>query len=164
MGFVLRKKFFCLLFFFSPTIYSATVKSSQYNYGLGLGVGRPSGISGYVNLNAESFIQGMLAFSSFGIVATGDYTFRIMNLVKKHPQLVPYVGIGGLLYFFKADVAPIAKNDDPFTAFGIRVPIGLYYQIKEAPLQIGLEAVPTAIISPGTWIFLDLTIYGRYMF
>jgi len=130
-----------------PALSAAGKKNASYEkqayvqrgpFGLGLYFGEPTGITARYFFDDTSSVTGTLAFSigSNSINFQGDYNyhFRKLLMIEKE-ELIPSIGIGA--YF------GVAGGDTDTIWAGIRVPLGLSYQIRVFPLEISLEAVPS---------------------
>ena len=115
------------------------------NFGLGIIVGEPTGLSGKLWLSGRSAIDGAVAWSLSDDEAFhlhGDYILHNFNLIKVERGSMPFhFGIGGRIKF----------RDEPHDdIIGIRIPLGLNYLFEAAPLDVFLEVVPMLDLVPDT--------------
>ncbi|HEY6438249.1 MAG TPA: hypothetical protein VIY47_16780, partial [Ignavibacteriaceae bacterium] len=124
--------------------------------GAGIIVGEPTGFSFKYWLTEKTALDAGLAWSfldenAFQIQA--DYLIHNFTLIKISEGKLPfYFGIGGRLKF---------SND---VIFGIRVPVGLAYILKDAPIDVFIEFVPILDLVPKTDFTISAAIGGRYFF
>lgn len=147
---------------------AAVARPAQADFGLGLGVGWPSGLSLYHDLSRGNFIQGLLAFDlsgEFGGVAfAGDYCFARPGFSRDLPSLAWYYGVGGVVGTYWNYYGPEPADRHDGIGLGVRIPLGLYSRISDTPLQIGGEIAPELLLTPATFVFLNVTVYVRYLF
>ena len=119
--------------------------SANGTFGLGLELGAPFGLNGKYFLSSDRALN-------FGIGANGyyyygerdglhlylDYLFHPFSLANLPQFQLPfYIGIGGRLWSFN-DSGP----DDDAVAFGIRVPIGIAFDLNNVPLDFFVQLTP----------------------
>lgn len=131
---------------------------AQNDSGFGIGVilGEPTGISGKMWMSQTTALAGAAAWSFSGDAAVHlhlDYIFHSFDVIKVDKGRLPiYYGIGG-----RIKLADESK-------FGIRIPVGLDYLFKDAPLDLFLEVVPMLELAPDTEFDLNGGIGIRYFF
>ncbi|MDZ7694233.1 MAG: hypothetical protein U5K69_24455 [Balneolaceae bacterium] len=110
------------------------------NFGLGIMLGEPTGVSvKYWNNSRSAFGIGAawsLAERTEALHLHADYLSH--SWFNNTENLAFYYGIGGRVIF--------ADN----TAAGVRVPFGLNYAFQNIPFDLFVEAVPILDISPET--------------
>ncbi len=137
-------------------LFSSLDYSQNKKIGAGIIVGEPTGFSFKYWLTEKTALDAGLAWSfldenAFQIQA--DYLIHNFTLIKVSEGKLPfYFGIGGRLKF---------SND---VIFGIRVPVGLAYILKDAPIDVFLEFVPILDLLPKTDFTISAAIGGRYFF
>jgi hypothetical protein len=128
------------------------------DFGLGIILGEPTGVSGKLWISGRSAIDGAAAWSLDNNEAFhlhGDYLLHNFSLIKVEKGRLPlYYGIGGRIRF--ADVG------DDFV--GIRIPVGLEYLFYNAPLDLFIEVVPILDLAPDTDFDLNAALGMRYFF
>ena len=123
---------------------SATAQSGNGNFGIGLMIGEPTGIS-FKYWNSDKKALGGGAAWSLGqydaVHLHADYlwhSYSVFEDVEKG-ELPLYYGVGGRVV--------LAEND---AVLGIRVPVGLNYRFEDNPLDLFLELAPTVNLLPDT--------------
>jgi hypothetical protein len=142
------------------------------NFGLGLILGEPTGISGKYWIRNDRAIDGEISFSfnSFFIIQS-DYLFHFHGLFGTRESftqhLEPYIGIGGSLFFSTTSNRTnptYFTNNGGSVGFGVRIPFGAEWMIPSAPFGIFLELAPGIGLIPGTFGFLQGGIGARFYF
>lgn len=126
------------------------------NFGLGVVLGEPAGISAKLWLGGTSAIDGTVAWSfaqNPAVSVHADYLFHFFDLITVPEGRLPlYVGIGGA----------VSISDDPDV--GVRVPVGITYLFDAAPLDLFLEIAPILLLFPATTFDFSGGIGIRYYF
>lgn len=121
---------------------------SNGKFGLGLELGEPTGLNGKWFLGANhalDFGVGDL-YHNFYVDGDGlhvylDYLWHPVQLASTADFKLPfYVGVGGRLWFFNYRCP---GGCDGATLFGVRVPLGIDFDLNKVPLDIFAEFVPT---------------------
>ena len=108
-------------------------------FGLGLMLGAPSGLSGkYFYASDKAFDFGLGAIRYYrrrdGLQLHVDHLWHPVTLVSNADFELPlYFGLGFRLFDFNDD------NDADGTAIGLRVPIGIAFDLNRTPLDIFFE-------------------------
>ena len=126
------------------------------NFGLGLILGEPTGLSVKVWQSDYVAYDAALAWS-FGekgnVHIHIDYLLHNYKIIRTENSYTPiYYGIGGR----------IQTKDE--TALGVRIPVGINFRSRRIPIDIFLEIVPTLNIIPKTDFDLEGGIGARYYF
>lgn len=157
----MRKILILVTLFLSTSL----VQAAGDDFGLGISIGAPTGISMKNWTNQNEAFGGGLSFSSgdyFLIYA--DYLFHDRNLLPKRNQflaeLVPYVGVGGV---FSSDSDKDKKASDR-TRFGVRIPFGVEWRSSRYPIGVYLEVAPGIDIIPSTDLMFMGVLGIRYYF
>lgn len=149
------KKLFSLLFILI-TFSQINLNAQQKNFGLGIILGEPTGISGKLWTSGENAFDFAAAWSFKGdghLLLQADYVWHIFRLISVPSGRLPfYVGVGGRVVF---------AND---ATIGVRVPLGLDYMFSNAPVDIFLELVPILDLAPSTDFDFGGGIGVRYWF
>jgi hypothetical protein len=137
-------------------------------FGLGLELGGPTGINGKYFLRDDRALN-------FGIGGDGyyrdgrdgfhlylDYLWHPVSLANPPEfQLPLYIGIGGRLWDFDDD-------SDDGVAFGVRVPIGIAFDLNNVPLDFFIQLTPVLDFYQGyrdrAGFWLDASIGFRFWF
>ncbi|MBE0460268.1 MAG: DUF3996 domain-containing protein [Candidatus Aminicenantes bacterium] len=150
--------------FFTLTIVllCGTTVAQAGNFGLGVIIGEPTGLSCKLWTGSNTALDGAVAWSlgeKDVLQVHGDFLFHKFNLFKVTRGSLPlYYGIGGRFVFNERN-----RSDDK-TRVGIRFPIGIEYIFAKAPLDIFLELVPVLDLSPSTDFDLNGAIGIRFFF
>ncbi len=144
---------FAVLFGFLSTI---TVFAQQHNFGLGIILGEPTGLSLKLWTGNSTAFDGAVAWS-FGkndaFHIHGDFLVHNYKLIKVSKGRLPvYYGIGGRI-----------KMEEE-SKLGVRIPVGLNYLFEDAPLDIFLEIVPVLELIPATDFSMNAAIGIRFFF
>lgn len=112
------------------------------NFGIGIMVGEPTGVSVKTWMSANSAIglgaAWSLAGSNEAVHLHADYLQHSWFSNVDNGQLAFYFGLGGRIIFASDAEA------------GIRIPLGLNYVFESAPFDIFVEAVPILNLTPDT--------------
>lgn len=135
----------------------------QYNTGIGIIIGFPTGFSGELVWSENSaivFNAGWSLRENFGLHLTGTYQFMFPGVIKTEEgkalrQVVPYLGIGGRLLLEE-------KDDDTDIHVGLRGGGGIEYFVERFGLF--LELYPVVDIVPGTDLDFEAGIGFRFYF
>ena len=161
----MKKLVFLMLFMGSVF---ASQAQSNYNTGIGIALGSPSGLNVKHFVNDNAAIQGIAGWyfnnykSSVGLTAL----YQIHRVAFDVPDLLWYYGLGGhvgVATWDNDDDDP--NNDNESTAWiGIDLCIGLEYTIPNAPINFSLELVPGINLLPGTEPGIGADLGIRYVF
>jgi len=121
-------------------------RADRGDFGVGLIVGRPTGLTGEYWLSDRTAIDmalGLDLFDGRHFYAHADFLFVLPNLLGGGSvELSPYLGPG----VYIADRG--SKNDDRL-GLGVRVPFGLSLDFTRAPLQLFIEIAVSVSLVPG---------------
>lgn len=145
--------------------------ASSGNFGLGLMLGEPTGLSAKYWLSRNNALQFGLTYSFDHYVALlTDFLWHFPGLFGSSSaasQFVPYVGIGGELLFDTGYYEPYDGRyyrghwHDGFN-LGMRVPLGIEFLPHKAPIGIFAELVPGIGLIPGVFGFFQGDIGIRF--
>ena len=120
---------------------------SNGQFGLGLELGEPTGLNGKLFLNPNQAIDFGVGevyhyyYGGDGLHLYLDYLWHPKQLVATPAFKMPfYIGIGGRIWFFDYGPGPNPPGAD---VFGVRVPIGLDFDLNNVPLDFFVQFVPT---------------------
>ena len=138
--------------------------------GAGIILGEPSGLSIKLFLDARHAVDAALdlSFVEDAVYVHADYLMHFSPIFirggAQHP-ILPYVGFGGLIGVAGGDQDHNRKDEHRERgALGVRVPLGLTWMPRAAPIDVFLELVPGLIIIPETNPKLDAGLGIRYYF
>ena len=154
------------------------VSTSNYQsngtFGLGLELGEPTGVTGKLFLNPSQAIDfgiGDLYHNYYvgadGIHLYADYLWHPFELTSVDALKLPfYIGVGGRAWFFDANCGP---NDCGAEIFGVRVPVGIDFDLNDVPLDIFVQIVPTLdfyhdYANRSVYLDFDFSVGIRYWF
>lgn len=140
-------------------------------------LGEPTGLNLKYWLSGTRAAQFGLTYS-FGnyLGILGDYLFHFKTALSKmsggsiSSEFVPYVGVGGELFFNTASYAPPGNHffegstGTNSSALGIRIPLGVEFLPRELPVGISLEIVPGVGVIPTFFGFFQADVSVRYYF
>jgi hypothetical protein len=144
---------FTILLFLSSNNFA-----QDKNFGVGIILGEPTGISGKYWMSSDRAFDAALAYSflednkSFAFHA--NYLYHLYGVIDKYYKMPLYYGFG---VRFR-----IRENND--NTFGVRGVIGLLIYLKEAPVDVFFEAAPVFRLLPNTQIDFDIAVGARYFF
>ena len=136
---------------------NSAVYAGQGRFGLGVIIGEPTGISMKYWNGKTTAVDGAIAWSfedESALHLHMDYLIHAFAIIDVSEGSLPlYYGIGGRFKF--------QKRDD---RVGIRIPLGMAYIFRKAPLDIFFEIVPILELIPSTKIGFNAAIGIRYFF
>lgn len=137
-------------------ILSLSVNAQNQNFGIGIMIGEPTGISlkqwtGSVNAVDAGIAWSFKKKASLHIHA--DYLWHEFDLIPVPKGRLPlHFGIGGR----------IKLQDKP--DIGVRIPVGLTYIVSGFPMDIFIEIVPILDLIPETDFEFNAALGARYYF
>lgn len=145
-----------------------SASASSGNFGLGIMLGEPSGITAKYWLSRTQAFDVGLSYSF-----DDDYFALLSNYLWHFPalfgargsvgsQFVPYLGIGGVLAF--DDEGPFGRRRGQDIAVGARIPLGVEFLPRAVPLGIFAELAPGVGLIPEVFGFLQGEVGGRFYF
>ena len=167
----MNRMFLFLMFFIcSASLYSQSSGGGSKNFGLGLSVISPTGITGKYWLDDKKAIEGTLGLGYQGD-RWGNYLHGVLlfNLVDLSPNVRFYAG-GGLAlahrYYKDKEIFGdlFRKNEHSQWIAGLRVPAGIAYRTDDKSLEFFGELSANLFFYRGTDFDLWLSIGGRYYF
>ncbi len=139
-------------------------RAKSNNFGLGIMVGEPTGISFKSWKSPSTAIDGGIGwgFGKDGFFNVhADYLIHRSQALKNQTNSLPvYFGIGAKLNYRDDEF----DDYDAKTILGVRIPLGLAAFIKDTPVDIFAEIVPGLILLPETDFDLDVSLGIRYYF
>lgn len=135
----------------------------QGEFGLGLTLGDPTGITGKYWLDEQSAVDAAAAWSldedSFNLHV--DYLLHSFDKLKdsQTPWAFHY-GVGARVKFPEENNG---KDDDDAT-FGVRVPLGLDFYPTKLPLELFIEVAPVMDLAPETDFDMEFGLGARFYF
>ena len=132
------------------------------NFGVGLMLGEPSGLSAKLFVDRRHAFDAALSFSFVDdrFHAHGDYLLHFPGKIQglEGGQWIPYVGIGGKLRFREDD------KDSGHDGLSARIPLGVVLHPQGMPVDFFVEIVPGMRVLPETDPELGGAIGARFYF
>ena len=142
--------------FISIILFQLSMNAQDKNFGLGIILGEPTGVSAKLWTSGDNAFDFAAAWSFKGnghLLLQADYVWHIFRLIPVSSGKLPfYVGVGGR----------VVLDNDPL--IGVRVPLGLDYMFSNAPVDIFVELVPILDLAPSTDFDFGGGIGARYWF
>ncbi len=117
-------------------------------FGVGLELGEPTGINGKVFLQPDQALDFGIGeiyhhyYGGDGGHIYVDYLWHPTVLTSQEAFELPfYIGVGGRAWSFDYNCG--GRTCTGAEAFGIRVPIGISFDLNNVPLDIFVQATPT---------------------
>lgn len=135
-------------------IISLSTTYGQGKFGLGIILGEPTGISAKLWMTGTTAIDGAVAWSFANESAFHIHADFLIHNFGVFGKVVPlYYGIGGRIKFRKDE-----------TRIGVRIPVGVAYDIPSTSINLFLEIVTLLNLNPSTSFTLNGAIGGRFHF
>lgn len=143
--------------------------SSRGPFGLGIILGDPTGFTGKYIFERSHGLQMHLGY---GIGHGGhlrivfDYIYHFVDAIPplgNAGRLSPTVGIGAAIGVAEGGGNGRGNNSD-HAHFGIRVPLGMSFMIRPAPIEVFFEVALGMNVVPGASVLVDGGIGGRWYF
>lgn len=131
------------------------ISKAQGQYGLGIIVGEPTGVSGKMKLSDANAVDAAIGWSFINYGAMHLHADYLYNVVKIGHDFPLYAGVGGRLKLSSG------KDD---SRLGVRIPIGVVYQPSTKPFDMFIETVPMLNITPKTDFDWNAAAGVRYYF
>jgi len=136
--------------------FPCTALAQDADFGLGIILGEPTGISFKKWTGSQTAIDGAVAWSfsnKDSLHLHADYLVHNFNLIKVERGRLPlYYGLG------------IRLKLEEKSRFGFRIPVGISYIFEKASLDIFFELVPMLDLAPDTVFKIAGGIGIRYFF
>ena len=146
-------------------------------FGLGLELGEPTGLTGKLFLQPDQAIDFGVGdiyhhyYGGDGLHLYFDYLWHPVSLASTEAFELPfYVGVGARTWFFDYNCPNGPGNVcNGAEAFGIRVPLGVSFDLNNVPLDIFIQLVPTLdffrdYAPHNVYLDVDFSIGIRYWF
>ena len=137
-------------------VIAVTTGLFAMDYGTGVGVrgGLSNGITVKHFIGEKTAIEGLLATRWGGFEITGLY--EIHNAAAfDAPRLNWYYGLGAHIGFWSGKDVGWADDDEDYTVIGVDGIIGIEYNFKELPFNIGLDWKPVFNLAGNTEFWGD---------
>ncbi|HCV42003.1 MAG TPA: hypothetical protein DGH68_00855, partial [Bacteroidetes bacterium] len=137
-------------------VLSACAWAQESGYGVGVLLGEPTGLSGKAWVSGQNAIDGGLAYSfrSKGCFHIhGDYLWHFPDVIQSAERFPLYAGIGGRIATGKGGAI-----------FGVRIPLGVAFWVRSAPIELFLEVAPILDLAPATEFSANAGLGARFYF
>jgi len=145
---------------------AGSARSEPGNFGLGLILGDPTGLSLNYELGSKRSIDAALAWTLSGnrFRIHADHLWHIPNAIelKNANPLGYFYGVGGrIILSNKVN----DKSNNSYSALGVRASNGLRYRFFNAvPIEVFLEVALNLNLVPATDVDADFALGARYYF
>jgi hypothetical protein len=143
-------------------VYAAGPVRGGGDFGLGIVVGEPTGLSWKLWTSRNRALDGAVAWAFGGngyLRAHVDYLWHDFHMIKAEKGQMPlYLGMGGTIW--SGNRERYAHNIN----LGLRGVIGMEYIFPEAPIDIFLELAPTFGLAPETGVDIEGGLGLRFFF
>jgi hypothetical protein len=137
---------------------SAFAGSNNADFGLGVMIGEPSGLSGKLWTGGGKAFDFGVAWSTdknSSLALHADYVRHKFDFASVEQGSLPfYYGIG----------VRLRNRDDFDDNIGIRFPLGLDYLFAESPFDVFFEVVPILELVPDSEFDISAAVGARYFF
>lgn len=138
----MKKWLLVTLMALSSSLAMSQEMSSEGDTAVGIVVGSVDGISLWQKTAEDQALQGTLSIGDDSFYVGADALFESKEIFRS-PHVVPYAGIGA----FYSSSGEFAK-DNRSTAGGLRVPLGLRFDLPNTPVQLAAEVAPSLLVEP----------------
>lgn len=136
----------------------------------GVMFGEPTGLSGKYWIGSRTAIDAGFAYSFDDyVLILADHLWHFPQLIGRSSpwakQILPYAGVGGLLYFSTdSDRAGRLDGRESTAGIGLRLPLGVEWRPERTPIGVFLELAPGMYILPETAGLMQGGLGVRYYF
>ena len=142
---------FILLLFISANVFA-----QEKDFGLGLMVGEPTGISAKYWLSQSEAVDAGLGYAFFGsnshLSLHVDYLYHRFDIIEHYETFPVYYGFG----------LRLRAGDE--SNFGVRGVTGVAFHLRNAPVDVFFEIAPVFQLFPETKLKFDAALGARYYF
>jgi len=153
----MSRKFLIICSAASLLLIPMSASARDRDFGLGLVLGEPTGVSGKIWLGRTTALDGAVAWSTGrddDLQLQGDYVWHDFGLFDVDRGALPlYYGVGGRI-----------RTNRGSDRLGVRFPVGLAYIFAGSRFDAFMEAAPTLDLAPRTDVELAAGIGVRYFF
>jgi hypothetical protein len=147
----------------------ASLCSAQYaqgRFGVGFIVGEPTGVAVKYRIGQSNAVDGAIGISPYNQFRIhADYLWQSHPFHEQglglHYGAGAAFGTGRTNYVYSPNVGYFRTHE---IGFGLRGVLGMNYLIRNAPLDLFLEAAPIIVIAPGSDFGVDLGFGARVYF
>jgi hypothetical protein len=149
---------------------SITNVAKTDDFGVGLTLGNVSGLNAKYWATENSAIGMGVGFAANNVALNGDYLYHFRNAFMAFSDddsaraFVPYIGIGAIVGFGSGTNNFFNTSNAGTSTLAARIPFGLEYLPRSAPVGIYGELAPGLGLAPGGFGFLQADVGGRWYF
>jgi hypothetical protein len=131
---------------FAVLLASTAAGAEPRQFGIGLELGEPSGLNGKYYLHPDRAIDFGVGeiydyFNRYGLHVYVDYLWHPVRLGRSPSVQIPfYIGLGARVWDFEDRGR---SPTDHAYAYGLRIPIGIAFELATTPLDFFVQVVPT---------------------
>lgn len=136
-------------------LLAAPLRSQDHGLGLGIILGEPTGFTFKTWTGATNAIDGAIAWSfthDGSLHFHADYLWHSFHVFETEETVPIYYGIGGRIKTEHQENARV----------GVRVPVGIGYLFKDAPVDLFMEVAPVVDLAPSTDVELNAALGARF--
>ena len=115
--------------------------AQDYNTGIGLRAGYSTGLTIKHFVSTKNAFEGIISSRWQGFQITGLYEYQ--NHFSDAERLNWYIGFGGHIGFWNGDNVKWGDSETNYTVVGIDGILGLEYNFREVPINLGIDWKPT---------------------
>jgi hypothetical protein len=137
-------------------VLTCRAQSQDAGFGAGVLLGEPTGLSAKLWVSHRNAIDFGVAYSfrrGGYFHLHSDYLWHFPDAIQSRERFPVYVGLGGRLAAGKGS-----------GVFGIRIPLGIAFWLRSAPIEMFLEVVPIVDLAPATEMSGNAGIGARFYF
>lgn len=142
-----------LLVLIIACFWGVKLNAQDYSTGIGLRGGWGTGLTIKHFLNDETAVEGILDSRWHGFSVTGLY--EIHSQAFDTPRLNWYYGVGAHLGSWNGDYYRGYNNGTTYTVLGADGILGLEYNFKEIPFNIGIDWKPVINLTGSSGFYGD---------
>lgn len=162
---------FLISLFAAPAAQARQVASNPHGpFGLGLVLGEPTGLSAkWWNGSTRAWDFGLAYSFSDYMILWADHLWHfpgaLTSLTPSFSTITPYIGVGPEVFISSKDNRPHnGVHDGRSAGVGARIPFGLEWIPRTAPVGVFLELVPGVDFAPAVDVFFMGGIGARFYF
>jgi len=151
----------------APSTASAQEVGNSRNFGLGIALGSPSGVTAEYYLSPKNAIQGTVGLGFVGgnhLNVTVDYLYHFNLMGHAAFKLDAYAGIGAFFYNWFDDNEGEGNDDKEAWGIGARIPLGLDFLFTKLPIDVYVEIAPGFALVGRTGFGISGALGFRYFF
>jgi hypothetical protein len=159
-------KFLVYFFILTATVAVASTGQAAGNFGAGIIIGSPTGLSFKYDLSKRNSLDAAIAWDDdVDVHVHASYLWNRARLFALDGAAVDgYAGVGARIREHDDHYYRRHLDEEEGTHFGIRVPGGLRYMFRDPAVEIFAEIAAIMDLTPDTDLDIDAGIGVRYFF